>query len=127
LAGTAPGGGLPKATQKLQATQPMARPTIAPAPPSAPVKRSAAADSQQFYEEKDPEAGLVPLSMICLVLSLILMAVQVLATDRLFSAAPGEESSLMVPQYESVPWETRDAEDGSVISKFSTVLPELPQ
>jgi len=127
LAGGAPGGGLPKATQKLQATQPMGRPTIKPAPPSAPVKRSAAADSQQFYEEKDPEAGLVPLSMICLVLSLILMAVQVLATDRLFSAAPGEESSWMVPQYESVPWETRDAEDGSVISKFSTVLPELPQ
>jgi hypothetical protein len=34
---------------------------------------------------------------------------------------------MMVPQYESVPWETRDAEDGSVVSKFSTVLPELPQ
>lgn len=105
----------------------MARPTIAPAPPSAPVKRTAAADSQQFYEEKDPEAGLVPLSVICLVLSIILMAVQVLATDRLFSAAPGEESPIMVPQYESVPWETRNPEDGTIISKFSTVLPELPQ
>lgn len=127
LAGAAPGASLPKATQKLQATQPMARPTIAPAPPSAPVKRSAAADSQQFYEEKDPEAGLVPLSVICLVLSLILMAIQVLATDRLFSAAPGEESPIMVPQYETVPWETRNPDDGTITSKFSTVLPELPQ
>ena len=53
MAGGAAGAAspLPKATVKLQPTQAMQRPSIS-APPSAPVKRSAAADAEQFYEER---------------------------------------------------------------------------
>ena len=109
LAGGATGA-LPKATQKLAPTQPLARPTIAPAPSSAPIKRNAAADSEQFYEDQDPDAGLVPLSALCLVLSIALLFVQVLSSDRIegLTASPGEDSSWKVPQYQSVPWESRD-------------------
>jgi hypothetical protein len=86
---------LPKATVKLQPTQAMQRPSIS-APPSAPVKRSAAADAEQFYEEKDPEAGLLPLSVICFVLSAILMTVQMFGADKVKYDEVGE-SALMVP------------------------------
>ena len=85
MAGSATGA-LPKATVKLQQTQPMARSPMA-APPSAPVKRAAAADSQQFYEdEKDPEAGLVGMSVLCLVAAVVLLAVQMLGSDKVMSA-----------------------------------------
>jgi hypothetical protein len=86
------GGGptvpMPKATVKLQPTQAMQRPSIS-APPSAPVKRSAAADAEQFYEEKDPEAGLVPLSVICFVLSVLLMGIQMLGADKITDESKG--------------------------------------
>ena len=132
-AGTAPlaGGGataaLPKATQKLQqATQPMARPTIS-APPSAPVKRAQlAADSEQFYEEKDPEAGLVPLSVICLVLSIALMCLQSFATDKGFMHF--EKTPLIgVTDPVNVQWEIKNEEDGTYTNKFKDMLPDIPQ
>lgn len=126
-----PTAALPKATQKLAPTQQLVRPSIAPAPSSAPVKRNAAAESEQFYEDQDPDAGLVPLSALCLVLALVLVAIQVLSTDRMFSAAPGEESGLMVPQYQSVPWESRDEETNKVTNTFkqhiSSSAFEVPQ
>ncbi len=130
-AGTAPlvGGAatsaLPKATQKLQAaTQPMARPAIS-APPSAPIKRAQlAADSEQFYEEKDPEAGLVPLSVICLVLSIALMMVQMFATDKLEM----ERTPLIgVTHADNPQWEVQNTEDGTFTSKFKDMLPDIPQ
>lgn len=133
--GTAPLGGsptaaLPKATQKLQATQPLNRPAAMPAPPSAPVKRTMA-DAEQFYEEKDPDAGLAPISAFCLVIAVVLMGIQVLATDRVFSAPASEESGLMVPAYQSVPWEMRNDETHEVTSKFKELIHgsdyELPQ
>lgn len=102
-AGTAP---LPKATVKLQPTQAMQRPSIS-APPSAPVKRSAAADAEQFYEEKDPEAGLVPLSIICFVFSAVLMAIQILGGDKVKSDDTGV-SPFMVPTASKQAWETKN-------------------
>lgn len=124
-AGTAPlggaGGGLPKATVKLQQTQPLTRPSIS-APPSAPVKRTAAADSQQFYEEKDPEEGLLPLSVVCLLFSVVLLVVQIFGSD---SVSSGDDSPLMVPPAQSVKWETRSP-DGKWGNNFATYLPKLP-
>lgn len=120
------GGGaapLPKATVKLQPTQAMQRPSIS-APPSAPVKRSAAADAEQFYEEKDPEAGLVPLSVICFVLSAVLMAVQMFGADAIKSD-PAGESPIMVPSDNKMTWETRSA-TGVWASKFSNTLLPIP-
>ncbi len=118
---------LPKATQKLQAAPMAARP--AAAPQSAPVKRSAATDSQQFYEEKDPEAGLVPLSVVCFVLSVVLMMAQILATDRVsvFVAKQGEDSPIMVPERVDPPWEKYNDEDHTYTSQFKAALPEIPQ
>jgi hypothetical protein len=132
-AGTGPmaGGGagsaapLPKATVKLQPTQAMQRPSIS-APPSAPVKRSAAADAEQFYEEKDPEAGLVPLSVICFVLSAILMVVQMFGADAVKSAEPNAESPIMVPASGKMPWENQSKTTGAWANSFSSQLMKIP-
>lgn len=123
LAPAASGGAaLPKATVKLQQTQPMSRPSIS-APPSAPVKRTApAADSQQFYEEKDPDEGLMPLSVVCLLFSVILLFVQMFATDRVASSAG---SPIMVPPSQAVKWHVLKA-DGSLSNDFMKILPQLP-
>lgn len=123
----APGAGtgaLPKATVKLQQTQPMSRPSIS-APPSAPVKRTAAADSQQFYEEKDPEEGLMPLSVVCLLFSVVLLVVQMFGSDSVSSSA---DSPIMVPPPVAVKWESLNA-DKSWSNNFITGghLPALPQ
>ncbi len=115
---------MPKATVKLQPTQAMQRPSIS-APPSAPVKRSAAADAEQFYEEKDPEAGLVPLSVICFVLSAILMAVQMFGADALKSDPTGE-SPIMVPTANQQTWESRSAITGVWTNKFKDTLLPIP-
>lgn len=123
--GAAPGSAtasLPKATVKLQQTQPMARPSVS-APPSAPVKRTAAADSQQFYEEKDPEAGLVPLSVICMVLAVVLMSVQMFGGDRVTTSP---DSPIMVPPVVPVKWETKGL-DGKWTNSFRKALPDIPQ
>jgi hypothetical protein len=123
LAG-APATGLPKATVKLQQTQPMARPSVS-APPSAPVKRAAAADSQQFYDDdKDPEAGLMPLSAICFVLSAALLVLQMFGGDKI-SAQDG--SALMVPHSMPAKWETYNKDDGTWMNRFANQLPAIPQ
>lgn len=126
MAGSATGA-LPKATVKLQQTQPMARSPMA-APPSAPVKRAAAAESQQFYEdEKDPEAGLVGMSVLCLVAAVALMAVQMLGSDQITSAPVGQASALMVPGDEKVSWETYNPVTKVWTNKFKEVLPIIPE
>ena len=126
MAGSATGA-LPKATVKLQQTQPMARSPMAP-PPSAPIKRAAAADSQQFYEdEKDPEAGLVGMSVLCLVAAVALMAVQMLGSDKVMVAPAGQASALMVPSDEKVSWEEYNPATEQWTSKFKTVLPVIPE
>jgi hypothetical protein len=94
-------GALPKATVKLQPTQPMARPTVS-APPSAPVKRTAAADSQQFYEEKDPDEGLMPLSVVCLIASVVLLVVQMGSTSQAPEFLP---EAIKVPTAQLSDWE----------------------
>lgn len=132
-AGTGPmvGGGvgaaspLPKATVKLQPTQAMQRPSIS-APPSAPVKRSAAADAEQFYEEKDPEAGLVPLSVICFVLSAVLMVVQMFGADAINHAELNTESPIMVPEKGKQEWETVSAAGVWSNERFKSQLMAIP-
>jgi hypothetical protein len=105
----------------------MQRPAAIAVPQSAPVKRPVKVDSEQFYEEKDPEAGLVPLSIMCFVLAVALLASQLLATDKVFFAPTGEESSIMVPQAEPVTWETYDPDSNSYTSSFDKVLAPLPE
>lgn len=127
MAGGAKGAApLPKATVKLQPTQAMQRPSIS-APPSAPVKRSAAADAEQFYEEKDPEAGLVPLSVICFVLSAILMAVQLLGSDIAGIVDTEGGSPVMVPEAHKQAWENHSEANGAWTNKFESTLQPIPQ
>ncbi len=124
MLGGGPTAPLPKATVKLQPTQAMQRPSIS-APPSAPVKRSAAADAEQFYEEKDPEAGLVPLSVICFVLSAVLMAVQMFGADAV-KDDPSGESPIMVPSANAQSWESKSALTGVWTNKFKDTLLAIP-
>ena len=129
--GTSPmaaGGGtsaLPKATVKLQGTPAPGRPKMA-TPSAAPIKRAAQKDTEQFYEEKDPEAGLVPLSVVCLILGVVLLVVQILATDTVTSSPANQPSGLMVPEVVRVDWETQDA-TGAWRSSFDRLLPQIPQ
>lgn len=121
--GGAPTTGLPKATVKLQPTQPMSRPSIS-APPSAPVKRTANTDAEQFYnEEEDPEGGLVPLSVVCLLLSAVLLVVQMFGSDMVSSS---DSSPIMVPAPVPVKWEVRN-EDRSWTNNFTRTLPTIPE
>lgn len=132
-AGTAPlaaGAGtteLPKATVKLQSGPgaPGPRPRIA-TPSAAPVKRAVKEDAEQLYDEKDPEAGLVPLSVACVILSVVLLVVQMLGTDVVTTAPAGQPSALMVPEVTRVDWENKDA-SGAWKNSFDRILPEIPQ
>jgi hypothetical protein len=98
-----------------------------PTPSAAPVKRAAQQDSEQFYEEKDPEAGLVPLSVMCLVLAVVLLGIQMMATDSVMTSPPNQPSALMVPENSRVDWETQDPTTGAWKSSFERVLPQIPQ
>lgn len=105
----------------------MARAPMVP-PPSAPVKRAAAADSQQFYEdEKDPEAGLVGMSVMCLVAGVVLAGIQMLGSDKFMSGPANENSPIMVPANEKVSWETYNATTDTWQNKFKEALPAIPE
>jgi len=114
---------LPKATVQLaKGTQPMARPA-AGAGAAAAAKRPSAQD-EPLYEEKDPEAGLAPLAVVCTVLALALMSLSLLSSDRVFFANPGEESSFMVPAPNIQAWEQSNG-DGTFVSTFNKTLKDL--
>ncbi|MCX6853993.1 MAG: hypothetical protein NTV80_03710 [Verrucomicrobia bacterium] len=101
----------------------MARPSVS-APPSAPVKRTANQDAEQFYnDEKDPEEGLVPLSVVCFLLSAVLLVVQMFGSD---SISTSDDSPIMVPAPAPVKWETRN-EDRTWTNGFNRSLPDIPQ
>lgn len=92
-------------------------------PPSAPLKR--AEDSGALYEEKDPEAGLAPLAIVCTVLAVVLMCLNLLGSDRALVAEPGQESVFMVPaaQMDKAKWEIlSSAGDGTHVSTFDKTL-----
>ena len=90
------------------------------AQPSAPLKKAAAAEED--YEEKDPEAGLMPLAVVCSVLAALVMVVSLLSTDKAgFTAADGENSAIMSPPANDPKWEEKQA-DGTHISTFEKTL-----
>lgn len=114
---------LPKATVQLaKGTTPLAKSPAPVTPPSAPAKRT---EDDTIYEEKDPEAGLAPLAILCMVLAIALLGVNLLGTDgaKLY-ANPGESSAFLVPASEDPPWEQRQ-QDGTHKSTFSTKLTEV--
>jgi len=110
---------LPKATVKLQQTNPMAKQQQV-TPPSAPVKR-AAVEPDSIYEEKDPEAGLMPLAVLCSILAVVVMAVSLLGTDKAFFANEGESSAFMVPPPSDPKWEEKQV-DGTHVNTFNKTL-----
>ncbi len=125
--GVAPGAkpgptqALPQATVQLaKGTVPLAKKGVTP--PSAPVKQRTV--QQEYIDEKDPEAGLAPLAVICLILSIALMGVNLLGTDKAFFAEKGSESAFMVPAPDDPAWEVKQP-DGSHKSTFSTKLGEI--
>jgi hypothetical protein len=96
-------------------------------PSAAPIKKSAAVDTEAFYEEKDPEAGLVPLSVVCLVVGVVLLVIQMLATDTVTTSPARQPSALMVPEVTRVDWETQDIATGQWRNRFDQMLPQIPQ
>lgn len=112
-AGTAPiakGGAaagtqaLPKATVQLaKGTQPMAKGAGAPLPAAPPSRRPA--EEEEAYDEKDPEAGIAPLAIVCTLLAVALMAVNLLGSEKFFSTPAGSTSALTVPPLERPAWE----------------------
>ena len=118
---------LPKATVQLsKGTQPMAGKTGVTMPSAAgtPAKRPAPVESAPLYEEKDPEAGLAPLAVVCTVLAIGVMALNLLGSDRAFFANPGETSSFMVPPPEIPAWEQSDGV-GGYTSSFTSELRKI--
>ncbi len=112
---------LPKATVQLSKnTTPLSKQQPMVTPPSAPVKRASEQDTH--FEEKDPEAGLAPLAVLCMVLALALMAVNLLGSDKAFFAEKGQESSFMVPAPEDPTWEKLNQQDGTHTSSFTSEL-----
>lgn len=113
---------LPKATVQLSkspATQALGK---GGAVPAAPARRPQ--DSAMLEEERDPEAGLAPLAVVCTVLALALMALNLLGSDRAFFADPGVESPFMVPAAPLTPWE-KPTGDGNYTSSFQTELKKI--
>lgn len=119
---------LPKATVQLAkspGTQQMAGGGIV-TPPSAPVKR-AGEEGAALEDERDPEAGLAPLAIVCTVLAAVLMVLNLFGTDAPrfggpgYAADPGQDHPLMVPGAPMVPWE-KDNGDGTTTSTFTTTL-----
>ena len=114
---------LPKATVKLQQTQPLARPGIS-APSSAPIKRSAA-DSQQFYDDAEDQSNPTMLAGFCTVLAVAVMVIQMFAGDKI-AAADG--SAIQVPPRMKVEWESPipGTDEYPVKNQFDKVLPSVP-
>lgn len=131
-AGAGPTQQLPKATVQLaKGTGPMAgagagaKAASPVTPPSAPVKRTQAADNAPLYEETDPEAGLAPLAILCTVLAVAVMLLNLLGSDKAFAAAPGETSSFMVPAADNPAWEVRDPNTGTFKNEFNSTLKKI--
>lgn len=124
-----PGGtqALPKATVQLaKGTAPLQQGApVGITPPSAPVKR--VVDDTDLEEEKDPEAGLAPLAVVCFVLALALMAVNLLGTDKFVGRYPedtGVMGQMMVPKDNSPVWEERQL-DGTHKPTFGKVVDDI--
>jgi len=109
---------MPKATVQLsKGTQPMNRPAAVPT--SSPARTLP--QDEPLYEEKDPEAGLAPLAILCTVLALGLMTLSLLGSDKIFYASPGDTTSFMVPPPDIQKWE-EPVGDGTYVSSFNKVL-----
>lgn len=109
---------LPKATVQLaKGTQPMGKGAVA-APAAA--ARSAAQDSAMLYEEKDPEAGLAPLAVVCTVLAIGLCLLNMFGSDApKMWAEPGESSAFLPPLPKIPAWEQSDGAGGYTSSYTS--------
>jgi hypothetical protein len=120
---------LPKATVQLNKVGPGAAAAGAPKPlaqANVPIKRPlpAAEENAPLYEEKDPEAGLMPLAVVCTVLGLTIMVLSLFGSDKFFYGNPGEESALKVPPPILPKWE-QPAGDGTYVSSFNKTLEDI--
>ena len=117
---------LPKATVQLAkapGTQVLAKPGAAMPAAAAPARRGE--DSAVIEDDRDPEAGLAPLAVVCTVLALALMALNIFGSDRSgFTVDEGTESLFMVPVEPRVDWETKNP-DGTYSSTFNTKLQSI--
>jgi hypothetical protein len=117
---------LPKATVQLAkspGTQVLAKPGVSP---GGMATGRAEDEGAAMEDERDPEAGLAPLAVLCMLLALALMALNIFGSDRAgFYAEPGSESPFMVPQAPLVKWEKETPPgSGKYVSSFSAEIKE---
>jgi hypothetical protein len=124
-----PGGtqALPKATVQLaKGTQPMAKGGITAPATAAPAKQ-AGQDSAPLYDEKDPEAGLAPLAIVCSILAAALMFVNLAGSEMIFSAQEDSDASAFkVPSLAPQSWEQENPDKpGTYRSTFDEDLKKI--
>ncbi|TLD72770.1 hypothetical protein FEM03_01465 [Phragmitibacter flavus] len=127
-----PGGAtsqLPKATVQLNKGPGAAAAAGAPKPmaqANVPIKRPLppSEENAPLYEEKDPEAGLMPLAVVCTVLGVAIMVLSMFGSDKFFYGNPGEVSALKVPPPILPKWE-QPAGDGTYVSSFNKALEDI--
>ncbi len=114
-------GALPQATVKLQRTQPLARPGQPSGQISAPIRKAPGAQSQQVVDESDPEAGLLPLSIVAFVVSLVVMGVVLIGSNKV-----NDGQFLDLPNFNKPGWQVQGA-DGTWSDRFAEQqLTEVP-
>lgn len=127
-----PGGptqALPKATVQLaKGTQPMAKGAVA-APAAAAAARQPSEDSAPLYDEKDPEAGLAPLAIVCTILSVALAFIAVVGSGTVFNTPNDDEASAFsMPTMNPPSWEQENPDKpGTYRSTYEDDLKKIRQ
>ena len=67
------------------------------------------------------------MSVLCLVAAVVLLAVQMLGSDKVMSAPAGQASALMVPAVEKVDWEIFNPATQQWTNRFKDSLPTIPE
>lgn len=108
----APTKALPQATVKLQRTQPLVKKPGQPGQASMPI-RKAGTSQEMDADAKDPEAGLLAISIVAFVVSLVLLGVVLLGSSHV-----NDGKYLDIPEMARPAWQTKNAE-GQWVDQFA--------
>lgn len=100
---------LPQATVKLQRTQPLAKPGQA----SMPIRKVPGTQAIEDGDGRDPEAGLLPLSIAAFVVSLLLLGVVLLGSSMV-----NDGKYLEIPAMSPPAWQ-KQSQEGEWIDQFA--------
>jgi hypothetical protein len=116
-------GGSDAPTVKIAPTVAVNRPGRAPAP-TIVSKASSAQDALHQVEAVDPEAGLMPLSVVAAVAAVILLFFQFAASDLFMKGSPSG-SAFEVISFKKRSWEVRNETTLVVTDTFNQTLEDF--